>query len=199
MSGITQWDLQILMWLQENVRTDWLTPVMKGVSFLGDGGWFFILFAIVLTVNKKTRRTGWICVANLALAILCCNVILKPLIARVRPYDLYAPLIPLGHENDFSFPSGHTNCAFAVAFVLMRAWRSGKERVIAWCMLVLSVLIAFSRLYLGVHYPTDVIAGILLPYLTMQVVWYFLVRKGLLDQWTAKAAKKREARKNKEV
>lgn len=180
MDVITSWDLQVLIWMQEHLRTPWLTFLMKGASMLSNAGWFFIAVTVLLIVRPKTRRVGAVCACSLIVCAIACNVILKPLIARIRPYDLYGALEALGHEADYSFPSGHTNAAFAVSLILVRAFRQGRARWFAWGMTALSAVIAFSRMYLGVHYPTDVIAGFVLPAALSSLVWYVLVtREGL--------------------
>ena len=192
MEAVTQWDLNVLMWIQEHVRSEALTPLMKGVSMLANAGWFFIVLIVLLLALKKTRKTGILCALCLLGSVICCNVILKPLVARIRPYDLYAALLPLGHETDFSFPSGHTNCAFSVAWMLLLCWREDGKRWIACGVTILAAVIAFSRLYLGVHYPTDVIAGMILPLLVALLVWHLLIRKGLLEREEARLRKRRK-------
>lgn len=157
MSWILAMDNAILEAVQHLRCTflDWLMPLY---SSLGNAGWFFILMALALLLIPKTRRAG----ATMALALIFCllagNLLLKPLVARVRPYDangftgLLVP--PLG---DFSFPSGHTFGAVAVAVSLLFHYK--KAGIAALCA---AALMAFSRLYLYVHYPSDVLAGALL-------------------------------------
>jgi undecaprenyl-diphosphatase len=141
-----------------------LTPVMEFISLLGKGGIFLIILSLCLLLNKKTRRTGTAMAIGLAIAALLVNVWLKVVIARPRPYadvnGLYYPLWQMlgSHtESDFSFPSGHTNAAFAAmipVFVL------GDKRK-SWLALVFGFLMGVSRIYLLVHFPSDVIGGIL--------------------------------------
>ena len=152
-------DVSILLWIQENMRFDFLTPFWRAVTFLGNGGWFWIALGIGLLCFKRTRRTGFTVLAALVIGALITNVGLKNMVARIRPYDyteaIHALLPP---QSDFSFPSGHTCASFAAAFVCLKllagAW--GKSAV------VLAALIAFSRLYLGVHFPTDILGGLLI-------------------------------------
>ena len=159
MDSILQWDGQILLWIQENLRADWLTPIVKAITFLGDSGWFWIALALVLCCFKSTRRAGIAAGIALLLSLLVNNICLKPLIDRVRPYEIVEGLTslvpPLG---DASFPSGHAGASFAASTAmaphLRRRW--------AVCLLVLAGLIALSRLYIGVHFPTDVAAGVLI-------------------------------------
>ena len=154
-------DLPILRWIAEHIWCGFLDVVMPIVTLLGDAGIFWIAIAVVLLFFKKTRRVGM--GAALILGLLVCNVTLKPLCGRIRPYDYelehFGITIKLLIEaqHDFSFPSGHTIASFEAATVL---WIHNKK--VGVPALVLASLIAFSRLYLYVHYPTDVIASVIL-------------------------------------
>ena len=146
----------ILLWIHEHLRFAALTPVMRVLSLLGDKGAFWIALSLILLVFRRTRRLGVCCVVSMALTFLVVNCAIKPLIARTRPYDLFSEIQILTHtERDFSFPSGHSANSFAVAWILYRM--APKKYGIP--AVVLAALIAFSRLYVGVHYPTDVLAG----------------------------------------
>ena len=148
-----------ILWLLQALRQDWMTPFWKMVTSLGNSGWFWIVTALVLVICARTRRTGATMLVAMLLGALVTNVLLKPWVARVRPYDALEWLEPvIGPQRDASFPSGHSCAAFATAMV-------GRERL-PWpygiLLVVLAGLVAFSRLYLGVHYPSDVLAGILI-------------------------------------
>lgn len=149
-------DVAVLLFIQKYVRKDWMTGFWKAITFLGDGGWFWIVLTLAFLAVPKTRKIGMTAALALFLGILVNNVCLKNLVARVRPYDLYEFLIPLVHkQKDFSFPSGHTCIAFAAAVVFFRMLKKPWGTL----LLVLAALIGLSRLYVGVHYPTDVLAG----------------------------------------
>ena len=121
-------------------------------------GWYVSCYGMALTIHKKTRPLGIAVILSMVLELVCCNLILKPLVARTRPFEINRTVeLLVAKPLDYSFPSGHTGCSFAVASALFfcrsRGWAPA-------C--VLSILIAFSRLYLYVHFPTDVLAGLLL-------------------------------------
>lgn len=141
-----------------------MTPFMSFVSLLGKGGIFLIILSLALLFVKKTRRFGTAMAFGIAIGALLVNVFLKVVVARPRPYadmeGFFYPLwVMLGQhmESDMSFPSGHTNVAFAAMVPLFIL---GNKKV-SWLALVFGVLMGISRIYLVVHYPTDVIAGII--------------------------------------
>lgn len=151
-------DGSILLWIQEFIRCDLLTPFFKVVTHLGDHGQLWILLTAVLLCYKKTRKAGAACTFSLLLSLLVNNVILKPLVDRTRPYEVVQGLtLLIEKQKDASFPSGHTASSFAAAVVMfvMLPKRYGIPA------LILAFLIGVSRLYVGVHYPTDVLCGLL--------------------------------------
>lgn len=151
-------ELGILDFIQSHLRSDVLDFIMLLITKLGDGGILWICLSMILLLFRKTRKVGAAMAASLALEVLCCNVILKPLVARTRPCDVNTAvrlLIP--RPSDYSFPSGHTGAAFAAASALF----FGKKRL-GIPALILATLIGFTRLYLYVHYLSDVLAGALL-------------------------------------
>ena len=162
-------DLPILDWIQANLKNAFLDVVMPIITMFGDGGIFWIACAVILLCISKTRKTGLGMAFALIMGLIVCNVTLKPLVGRIRPYDFQEQLgvvIPLLTErmHDYSFPSGHTIASFEAATVLLI-----NNKKLGIPAMILAVLIAFSRLYLYVHYPTDVIfsvfAGILFAFL----------------------------------
>ena len=156
-------DLPILNWIAANLWCPFLDAVMPVITVLGDAGIFWIAIAVVLLFFPKTRKIGLGMGAALVMGLLICNCMLKPMIARIRPYDYqlehFGVTIKLLIEaqHDFSFPSGHTIASFEAATVILL--HNKKFGIPA---MVLACLIAFSRLYLYVHYPTDVIFSIIL-------------------------------------
>lgn len=149
-------EFQILDWIQ-SIRTPLGDVVMPWISALGNAGMIWIVLAAVLLLIPKTRKSGVILALALCVDVLMCNIILKNVFARIRPCDVNTTVqLLIARPVDFSFPSGHTAASFASAAALFFA---GEKKL--WKpVLVLAVLIAFSRLYLYVHYPTDILGGI---------------------------------------
>ena len=156
MQAILNFDSSILLWIQEAVRSDAISPVMRVITHLGDKAIFWVVLALILMVFRKTRRMGVTCAAAILIGYIVSNLIIKNLAARVRPYELIEGLERIvGAPKDTSFPSGHATNSLAGAWVI---FRMAKPRY-GVPALVLAVLISLSRLYVGVHYPTDVLAG----------------------------------------
>lgn len=158
MDSLLHMDGNILLFIQENIRNPVLDPVMKVITSLGNAGIIWILLTILLLAVKRTRRIGIMSACALVCSLLVNNILLKNLVARARPYATVEGLIPIiPKPSEFSFPSGHAGSSFASGSVLYR--RLPKKYGIL--ILVLAILISLSRLYVGVHYPTDVLAGML--------------------------------------
>ena len=176
LQSVQNLDGEILLQIQLHLRTDMLTPLMKFVTFLGNGGWFWILCAVVLLAIPKTRKTGYAAVLSLIFGVIVTNLLLKNIVARPRPFAEIEALIPLiAKPTDFSFPSGHTTASFAVALVMLRML----PKKIGIPAVVLAALVAFSRLYLGVHYPTDVLVGFVVALVGSTVaVWIVRMKMG---------------------
>ena len=170
-------DLPILDWIQANLQSGFMDTIWPIITLFGDAGIFWMAWATLLLFLPKHRRTGLGMWFALAMGLLICNITLKPIVGRIRPYDFQIQelgrtwndllaggelLVELPH--DFSFPSGHTIASFEAATVLLL-----NSPAMGIPAMILAVLIAFSRMYLYVHYPTDVIfsvfAGILFAFL----------------------------------
>lgn len=177
-------DTMILLFIQEHMRVEVMHGFWRAVTSLGNVGWFWILTCLLLMANKKTRRAGITALCSVALGALMTNVVLKNLVDRTRPYEAVAAVIPLiPYPGDSSFPSGHTCASFAAALIYIRML----PRKIGIATVVLAALIAFSRLYLGVHYPSDVLAGFLIACLASAAVYRLQARisrgKSSGEQW----------------
>ena len=174
MEQFLQLDGNILLWIQEHVRDDALTPFVTFITHLGDSGWFWIALAVVLLVIRKTRKIGLLTGCSLLVSFLINNVFLKNVVARTRPYEVVEGLHRIIEaQSDFSFPSGHTSSSFAAAVVIFLLCPK-KAGVPA---MILAFLIMLSRLYVGVHYPTDVFVGMITGTLTAVLVCVVAKRK----------------------
>ena len=169
MDYILALDGEILLWIQMYLRHEVLTPVLTFITHLGDKGLFWIVLSLLLLIKKSTRKTGFLSLLSLLVTFLIVNVCMKNGFARIRPYETLTDLLFLiEKQSDFSFPSGHSASSFASAVVLFK--QLPKRYGIP--ILILAVLIAFSRIYMGVHYPTDILAGILIGSIVALLIVY---------------------------
>ena len=154
---MTEAEFQFLDFIQQNFRTPAGDAFMVAVTTLGNAGAVWILLGILLLLRKKHRKTGIILLAALFIDFLVCNIYLKNLIQAPRPCELNTAVqLLISRPSDYSFPSGHTASSFAAVTVFFLQ----KEKF--WpAALVLALLIAFSRMYLYVHFPSDITGGIL--------------------------------------
>ncbi|WP_295217379.1 phosphatase PAP2 family protein [Ruminococcus sp.] len=158
MSTITDIDFKILNLIQEYFSCSFLNFLMPKITFLGNGGLIWIVMAIIMLFWAKYRKTGIMVGVGLLEGVIIGNILLKNLIARERPCWINETVnILISIPQDYSFPSGHTLSSFIAATIIMH---TDKRMGIAAYML--ASMIAFSRLYLYVHFPTDVLAGALL-------------------------------------
>ncbi len=149
-------DFSVLFFIQEHLRCAFLDAVMPYITYLGEAGTIWFVAAIILIITKKYRRYGIMIVCAMALGYLTGEIILKGIVARPRPFAVDTTVELLIHApSGFSFPSGHSVSSAAAATVISRA-----DRRFAAPAITVALFIAFSRLYLFVHFPTDVLAGI---------------------------------------
>lgn len=170
-SFITEaFDLPILNWIQQNMQSTFLDFIMPFITILGDAGIFWIACSVILMFIPKQRKAGFSMGIALIFGVVVCNMILKPLVGRIRPYDYNLQVLKLNWQDflvhgkllvetphDFSFPSGHTIASFEASVALYK-----NDKRLGIPALILAILISFSRMYLYVHYPTDVIASVIL-------------------------------------
>ena len=153
--SLMELDSNILFYVQDNLRNDALNDIVVWFTSLGNAGLIWVLLIAALITYKGTRKEGLGCAISLVLCFIVVNLFLKNAVARVRPYDAMEQIRCLvGPQADYSFPSGHTAIAFAAS---VPVFISSKKLGII--MIIFSVLMALSRIYVCVHYPTDVIGG----------------------------------------
>ena len=161
-------DLSILLFIQDHLRVSWMNGFWEFITHFADGGIFWIILTLVLLIPENTRKAGIVAAWSLFLGALITNVTLKPLVDRIRPYEFSDAILPLGRiPHDASFPSGHTCASFACALIYVRML----PKKYGIPLVVLAVLIALSRLYLCVHFPTDVLGGFLVAVFSSVVVY----------------------------
>lgn len=173
---ITQLDFAVLDFIQANLRNDFLDAVMVFLSAIGEGGIVWFAIAIPMLFFKKSRVCGVVMILTMGFTLLLGEFLLKNLIGRVRPCNLVHDVEMLVKcPHSYSFPSGHSSSSFGAATTIF-LWNK-KVGVFA---LILAALIAFSRLYNYVHFPSDVLAGSLFGVLSSVLV-YYLVKKYHFD------------------
>ncbi len=189
MTWITGMDHAVLLWIQECVRTPVLTAAFRVYTHMGDKGLLWICLTIGLLFMRKTRKTGFLCAGGLIGSLLINNEILKRIVDRPRPFDAFSDIEALvSRPGGDSFPSGHTGAAFAFCWIAFRCLpkRYGIPA------LILAALMGFSRLYVGVHYPTDVLGGMI----TGIIIGEIMVRlgRGGLPEFQEERTKDQEER-----
>ncbi len=157
MNPLSMAELGVLDWIAAHCHNGVLDKVIPMITSLGNAGIFWIVLGmLILIFHRGERSTGLQVLLALLFSLLVCNLFLKNLVGRTRPFDLNTTVeLLVLRPWDSSFPSGHTSASFAAAMVLvLRRWWG------RWAALALAILIAFSRLYLYVHFPTDVLGGL---------------------------------------
>lgn len=172
LSLIQNFDNAILLYIKNNIHGYLMDKVMVLTTSLGNGGLIWIIIAVLLTLNKKYRKIGFMALGALILSTILGEGIIKHIVQRIRPSaDIPVINLLISKPLSYSFPSGHATSAFAVVGVLTKYFK--KYALGFW---ILASLIAFSRLYLYVHYPTDVLGGIILGLLCSNVIIYVFSR-----------------------
>lgn len=173
MDALYNLDCNILLWIQEHLRCAFLTPVIKFITSLGNAGIVWIVVTIIMMIIPKYRKAGFMSAIALILSLLVINLSIKNWVARVRPYEVVSGLeLLIEKQSDWSFPSGHTSTAFASACSILF---SGHKKL-GIAAILFAFFMGFTRLYVGVHYPSDVLFGALLG-LAFAVIARLIVQK----------------------
>ena len=173
LTGTNPFDANVMAFIQERLRTPFGDAVMPYVSYLAELGFIWILIAVALLIVRKTRVTGVTVLCAALLGLVLGQFLLKSIIPRDRPFQAFPDLVQLliSPPSGHSFPSGHTCVSFAAATAIFLA-----RKKLGIPALILAVLIGFSRAYLFVHWPTDVLAGAVLGVACALLMHYLVPR-----------------------
>lgn len=163
-----EFDLSVFQWIQ-SIQNPILNAVMVGITTVGNAGAIFIILGLVLLSTKKYRKAGFSVIVALIVMLLLNDLFLKEFFARIRPFDLFASdpqkyaewgmkyVFPdlVYKPSSYSFPSGHTASAFAAAVALL--WNNRKLGIPTF---IFAAIMGFSRIYVQVHYFSDVVGGL---------------------------------------
>ena len=167
-------DFAIIDFIQETMRCQFLDYVMAFFSYLGEAGGIWIISAIVMMCFRKTRATGVMVLCAVAIGFVIGEFGLKNTVERLRPFVQNPEVIPaIKPPTSYSFPSGHSCSSFAAATVLIV-----RDKKFGIPAIIIANLIAFSRLYNYVHFPSDVLGGILLGVMCAVVTLIFFKKTG---------------------
>ena len=170
--AITNWDFSVLYFLQENIRTDFLDGVAAILSVAFNAGIVWFVICALMAIPKKSRSAALMVLCAVVLAFVIGELTMKNIICRVRPCNVDTDiLLAVSRPSSYSFPSGHSGSSFAAATAIF-LWNK-KWGIPA---LVLAMIVALSRVYLFVHYPTDVMVGAVFGALCAVAV-YFVFKK----------------------
>lgn len=175
---INQVDQNIILYIFNHLRTPILDDIMIFFSRIGDYFSIWIIICILLIISKKYRTVGIIAAMVLLTNTILGELILKNAIGRVRPYDALGLDILIKQLGSYSMPSGHALSSFSVAFVVLYLVKQWKIYV---PVLILAIAITLSRVYLSVHYPTDVLLSALIAFIVSSVAIKIGKKKGLIN------------------
>lgn len=156
--AITALDFNIVLWVQQHIRSPFLSAFFIPFTTIGNAGILFILIGIIMLFFKKTRQSGRLLLLSITISFILNDIVIKNIVQRPRPYNTFSQIIPLvPPPGKYSFPSGHTAAAFSSMITLFFT-----QKKCALTGLFIALLMGFSRIYVGVHYPTDVFCGAIL-------------------------------------
>lgn len=159
MNFITKIDISILNLIQ-NLKSPLMDKIMTTITAFGNMGIFWILLIIIFLTTKEYKKMAKYMIICLLVNIIIVNLIIKPAVGRQRPFEIVDGIkLLVLKPQDPSFPSGHSAISFCMLTVILLFSKSKSLKIITS---ILAVLIAFSRLYLYVHFPSDVFSGIII-------------------------------------
>lgn len=180
--AVTQWDYTILQAIQ-SIQNDFLDVVMKFLSYMGEMGAIWVIISLILICSKKTRAMGVMALCAMITGVLINEVAIKNIVCRPRPFVTFPDIIVnVKPPESFGFPSGHSCSSLAAATVLML-----RDKRFGIPALSIAALIVFSRMYNGVHYPTDVLCGSLLGILLGVLTVIIFTKTGLDNKISKKS------------
>ena len=165
-------EADVLFWIQDHLSCGFMDFLMPAVSLLCTADIIWFLFALILIRKKETRRIGMILLIALLISIMICNLLLKPMVGRIRPYEVYDVSLLVPASTEYSFPSGHTTGVTVVTTVVCMYFRKWM-----WPMILFALTVMFSRMYLFMHYPTDILGGVAVG--IVSVMLSYAIVKGL--------------------
>lgn len=169
-----EWEINFLKYIIENIHNDTMTFIMNIITTSGDKGAIWILITAIFLIIPKMRNTGFTMATSLLIMFIVVNVIIKPMVNRVRPFDADIEILNnmlINMPKDGSFPSGHTAASFAAATACFCCNKKWGVILLAW-----AILMGISRIYFAVHFPTDVIAGLIIG-LVIGILSYKICKK----------------------
>ncbi|GAA0180162.1 phosphatase PAP2 family protein [Clostridium sediminicola] len=164
MTELMNFELAVLDKIQDIMGTPFFDNIWLFFTHIGDYGLIWIAITVALLMYPKTRRVGIMCLIALLCGAIVTNGLLKNMVARARPYNYKDIALLIDEPHDYSFPSGHTTASFAVAFVLLKERLKVNKVNMYIPILIIAILVAFSRMYLYVHFPSDILAAIVIAY-----------------------------------
>lgn len=176
MGALQSYELTFLDKIQEIMGTPFWDKIWLFFTHTGDYAFIWIAITLCLLIYPKTRRVGWMCFLAMFFGLVITNGLLKNIVARARPYNYRDIILLIDKPGDYSFPSGHTTASFAVAFVLLKEKLKLNQVNIYMPVLIIAMLVAFSRMYLYVHFPTDILAAVAIAYFCSIASRYVFIR-----------------------
>lgn len=159
-------DLGILRFINDNLHNPIMDKIMVIITTLGNKGAIWIVITLIFLITKRYRKVGIMMACGLILNAILGEVILKNIIQRGRPFINFSDIsLLIKIPTTYSFPSGHTASSFVAVGIIF-----GTLKKYRWQALALAILIAFSRMYLFVHYPSDIIGGVILGIISSRII-----------------------------